>query len=282
MQRLLGIIMLVIGLAGIVLSIAGAIVGRELIADIGQSLDDNLRLTLESLQTVNESLILTKTTVGQIGDALETMEVTADNVAVSLDESRPLLQQTSQVVGGDVADGIESFQAGIPALVEVADTIDTTLITLSRFRIDRQILGIPLRYDLGINYDPEIPFARTIEDIGASMEGLPEELRTLQLYLEVTDENVMEIGGNIATIADDLAAVNESVDELEPLLDEFVTTITEFSDNTRQTRVVMQEQLDTFQLVWTVVMVWLALTQAAPIYLGAELLLKRRVVRVEA
>jgi hypothetical protein len=182
-----------------------------------------------------------------------------------------MLQQISRVLSDDVAGGLETFQGSLPELVEVAATIDETLTTLSSFRIDRTILGIPLRYDLGIDYDPEVPFAESVEELGTSIEGLPAELRVLETYLNVADANVQEISGNVRQIGDDLAGVNQTVDELGPLLDDFIATLTEFGDSTRQTRANLTAQLETFETVWMIVMVWLALTQVAPLYLGYEL-----------
>jgi methyl-accepting chemotaxis protein len=277
MRRLLGIVMLVIGLAGVVLSIAGANAGRRLIGDMGTTLDSNLQLTVQSLETVNSTLVLTKATVRQLSQSLDTMETTASNVGTSLSDTQPMLEQIAEITSSDLAEGLETFEASLPDLIEVADTIDQTLTTLSRFRIDRTILGIPLRYDLGINYDPEVPFSQSVEEIGASIEGLPEQLRELEIYFEVANDNLGAISENMTEIAGDLAVVNDSVDDLEPLLDEFMVTITEFSDSTRQMRVTYRQQLETFQTVWTVVMVWLALTQVAPLYLGYELVTGRRV-----
>lgn len=271
MRRFLGIIMLVIGLAGIVLSITGAIVGRRLIDAIGDNLDANLRLTVQSVDTIGASLLLTRRTVGQIAAGLDTMEDTADNVAASLDETQPLVDQISRVLSDDVAGGLETFQESLPEMVEVATSIDETLTTLSRFRIDRTILGVPLRYDLGVDYDPEVPFAETVEKLGASIEGLPGELRVLEGYLDGANENLGAMSGNVRQIGDDIAAVDESVDELEPLLDDFIATLTEFGDSTRQSRTTLAGQIETFQTVWLIVMVWLALTQVAPLFLGYEL-----------
>jgi X-X-X-Leu-X-X-Gly heptad repeat protein len=276
MRRVLGIIMLIIGLVGIVLSVAGARSGYRLIDEMSANLDSNLQLTIHSLQTVNQSLQLTRTTVQQISDGLGTMETTASHAATSLDETRPMLRQISQITSGDLADGLETLQDGMPDLIEVAATIDETLTTLSRFRIDRTILGIPLRYDLGINYNPEQPFAESVEEIGTSIEGLPEELRSLESYFEDTDGNVATISDDLATIAGDVATIRDGLDGLHPLLDEFSATITEFGDATRQTRTTAQVQLETFRTVWMFVMVWLGLTQIAPLYLGYELVRGRR------
>jgi methyl-accepting chemotaxis protein len=276
MRRFLGIVMLVIGLAGIVLSITGAVVGRRLIGGIGNTLDANLQLTIQSLDTVNESLTLTRQTIRQIGAGLETLKVTGEQAASSLDDTRPMVEQISLVLTDDVAGGLETFQERLPDMVEVATTIDETLTTLSNFRIDRTILGIPLRYDLGINYNPQVPFAQSVEELGASMEGLPEELRVLETHLEVAGANLGEISANARQLSEDLGDINETMDELAPQLDDFTATLTEFADSARQIRADLALQLDTFQTVWVVVMVWLALTQIAPLYLGYELVRRLR------
>jgi len=271
MRKVLGIIMLVIGLAGIVLSISGAVAGRRLIAGIGDTLDANLRLTIQSLDAVNESLTLTRQTIREIGIGLDTLAVTGEQAASSLEDTRPMVEQISQVLSDDVAGSLETFQERLPDMVEVAGAIDETLTTLSRFRIDRTILGIPLRYDLGIDYDPEVPFAQSVEELGASLEGLPEELRVLETHLEVADANLGEISSDARLLAGDLERINESMDDLAPQLEEFNATLTDFADSARQLRATLETQLNTFQTVWVVVMIWLALTQIAPLYLGYEL-----------
>ncbi len=271
MRKLLGIIMLVIGLTGIVLSFTGAVVGRRLIAGIGNTVEANLRLTVQSLDTVNESLTITRQTIREIGTGLETLAVTGERAAGSLDDTRPMVAQISQVLTSDVAGSLETLQRRLPDMVEVADSIDETLTTLSNFRIDRTILGIPLRYDLGINYDPEVPFAQSVEELGASIEGLPEELRVLESHLEVADANLGDISSDARQLSADLERINETMDDLAPQLDEFNATLTEFADSARQLRSTLDDQIKTFQTVWLVVMVWLALTQVAPLYLGYEL-----------
>lgn len=276
MRRIFGVFMLLIGVLGIALSVAGMIVTQRLVDEMASGIDANLTLTLESMDTVRESLLLTQDTVAEINDGLDTVETTADDVAQALENTKPLLQEISDVTSEEVPDSLETVQESIPALLEVATTIDETLYLLSDFRIDQQILGIPLRWDLGVNYDPEIPFATSVEELGGSLEGLPAQLRSLQVYVDVAEENVDTIGADVTEIADSLQAVNENVAELDPLLNEYLVTVTEFSDSLRETRTTLAEQVRMAKRVLTLLLAWIGLIQVVPLYLGWELVTGRR------
>ena len=276
MRKVLGIVMLAIGVSGVILSVIGTIVGRRLVSDVGEGLHANLTLTLDSLTTVNESLILTKSTVSRLSEGLATVEETAENVSVAIDDSRPLLRQASTVTTQRVPESIETFQEGLPALIDVAATVDETLRTLNSFNIDRSILGIPLSFDLGVDYDPEVPFDESVEELGASLEGMPEQLRSLEESMSVTDDNMRTISRNVSEIGHDLSAINAEIADIGPLLDEYISRVTEISDSIRQARLIVRQQLDQMRLVVTVVMVWFGLMQVAPLYLGWELVMGHR------
>ncbi len=272
MRRVLGLLLLAIGISGIFLSIIGILYGIRLVDSLGDGLQANLTLTLESLDTVRETLILTKSTVAQLDTSLSTVEETANNVSVAIEETRPLLLQGSEVVTQDVPESIETFQTSMPALIEVSGAIDSTLRTLSAFGVNRTILGIPLSFDLGVEYDPEVPFDQSITELGESLEGMPEDLRSLEQYINTTNDNLLIISQNIAEIGRNLEGINSSVGEIEPLIDDYILIVTDISDRTRQTRVLLDRQLDTMKLILTIIMIWFGFMQLAPIYLGWEII----------
>jgi chromosome segregation ATPase len=268
--------MLLIGVVGVALSIAGLIVGQQLVDQVAASLETNLDLTLESLDTVHESLRLTQSMVTEVNEGLNTVQLTAENLGQTLEDTRPLLQQISQVASEEVPESLEALQENMPAMLEVAAAVDDTLSTLNNFRIDRTILGIPFQYDLGIDYDPEVPFAESVAQLERSLDGLPEELRALEEDIDVTDENVQIISGNVTEIADNLSNINESVADIDPLLDDYMATVVEISDSLRESRAMLDDQIRTVRVVLTLVLAWMGLTQIAPLYLGLELIQGRR------
>ena len=276
MRKALGWLMLAIGVSGIILSIVGMVAGRRLINAIGESLQANLGTTVDNLDTVRETLILTKSILTDLDSGLETAQETAGNVSTALSETAPLLEDSSQIVTQDVPESIETFQTSLPALIDVASTIDSTLRTLSAFNFNRTILGIPLNLDLGVDYDPDVPFDESVAELGTSLEGLPEQLRGLQQYIDSTNDNLLVVSQDVARLSGNLESLDNSMNEVEPLVENYIAIVTDLSDGARQSRLQLAHQLDQARLVLTLVMVWFGLLQVAPIYLGWEIVSGRR------
>lgn len=275
-KRILGGLMLVSGLVGIGIAVAAAVLLPRLLDNVVAQLDNNLQLTTGSLETVADSLLLAQETLGDVDTTLVTVEDNLDALGQAVKDSGPLLDQITAVTSEDLPQSIETVQASIPDVAQVAAAVDDTLTTLNSFRIDQTILGFDINYDLGVDYDPTQPFDETILDLGESLDGLPASLRSLRVYIGVTRNNLNTISQGMFTMADDVAVLNGRLDEVDPLLTEYLQIITETTDRSRALRTQLNTELATMKrLVW-IGMVWLALSQLAPLYLGWELLTNRR------
>ncbi|MEJ2750843.1 MAG: hypothetical protein P8183_23490, partial [Anaerolineae bacterium] len=275
-RRLLGLVIIIIGLGGIALSVAGMTVAPHLIDTIGDSLESNLILVSESLDTVQETLLLAQSTVTEVTGGLDTVEASAVHLGQTLNQTRPLLDQISTIASDEVPQSLDAIQATMPDLVQVAAAIDDTLTILNRFKIDEQIFGIPIRYDLGIDYNPAVPFDESVSSIGRSFETLPGQLRGLDAYVAVANDNLALISEDVLAISQDLDGVNGRIAELDPLLEDYLRTVVELNDSTRQTRQIILNELTNLKRIVIIALAWVALSQLAPLYLGLELLRGRR------
>lgn len=277
-RRILGFILLLVGLSGLVLSVAGAIVGRQLVDDVAGGIDENLAITAQTLDTVDDTLILTRDTISEVNEGLDTVEISIRNLSRAVSETQPLIEQVAVVTGEDVPQSLEAIQDTIPNLAEVAAAVDETLTALSRLRLEETIpiVNYTIDLNLGVDYEPEMRFDESIIQIGESIEGVPQRLRSLQVYINVANDNLAVIEDDLGQIAADMEDLNQQVDQLDPLLVEYMNTTTELSDNVRLTRNNLRQQQAQIRLIVTVAMVWLGLTQLAPLYLGWELITERR------
>lgn len=275
-RRILGLIILLIGVSGVVIAVGGLRMSHQLLDSVGTQVDSGLQLTSESLDNVSATLLLAKNTVADVNVSMNTIQTTTLDLAQTLEETRPLIEQSTLVATEQVPESIEAVQEAIPALTDVAGTIDSTLATLSRFRIDREILGFQFNYDLGINYDPEVPFDDAVVGIGDSLQGLPESLRALAVYLEVANDNLQTISDDIYLLSEDLQRLNANITELDPILDEYIRLVTELNDTLRGLRQQISEQIEIARNVATIAFIWLGLSQLVPLYFGYELLSGKR------
>lgn len=281
MKRLLGLIIFLVGMGGLALSGFGLVFGRQAANILAANVDSSYQLTADSLDNLINTLVLVKTATGDITTTLETAKTTADGVATAVQETRPLVDQINVITTENVPATLEEVQTAIPNIAQVAAVVDDTLTTLNNFRLDEgytlniPLVGeytIPLQFDLGIDYTPTEPFDQTINDLGASLDGLPEQLRTLETYLNVTSSSLNSISQDVHALADNLTAVNSSLNQLTPLLDEYLRLATQAQTQLSQLRTALNNQINTLQIALTIITVWLALSQLVPLYLGWQLL----------
>lgn len=275
-RRFLGVLILIIGIGGIGIAFFGARLGHQLVERVATNFDQTLKLTSDSLDMVSESLVLAKSSLTDVNAVVTTAGTTADNLAETVSDTRPLLDQISTVASDQVPDSLETVQDAFPSLEQAAGVIDRTLVTLNSFRIDEQIFGLNIQYDLGVDYDPEIPFDQSVRDLGEGLEGIPESLRALDAYIDVTSSNLETVSQDIRTLADDLETVNGRINEFDPIFDDYLVMITDINDSTRQMRAQILSEVESINNGITLAMAWLALTQIAPLYLGWELVTGRR------
>lgn len=270
--RVIGVILLLVGIVGIGIAVAGVMFGFQAVDALGEALGETLTLTSDSLATVKDTLLLTKESVAQTGQAIGTVAETTDSVSQLLADTQPLLDDVSQVATENVPDSLEAVQGAVPNLVSVAGAVDSALETLSRFQFERTILGVSIGFDLGVDYDPEAPYDESVALIGESLEGVPENLRGLQVHLDTANDNLSTISDNMQALTENLSGIEGSVEEVGPLLDEYVSLVARIDDSIDETRANLDSQLQTMKTGIIVLFVWFGVNQLVPLYLGGDLL----------
>lgn len=265
--------MLLIALTGLAVSAFGIVTSRQLFDDIGFRLNHTLNLAADSLDTVSETLLLTQTTVNQVEDSLDTVGDTALTLSETISKTQPLMNQITIVATQDVPDSLESVQTSIPDIAEAAGAIDDTLRLLDSFEVDREIFGIPIRFDLGVDYKPEDELDDTVNQLGESLDGVPESLRGLEVNMSAVSQNLDNIGNNVLTISEDLVRINQSIGDVQPLIDDFISLVEETDLLIREAQNSIAQLVDAVTLIATALFVWMGLNQIVPLYLAWTLLI---------
>ena len=277
MKRIIGFIMLLTGIAGLGLAVAGIVFGRQAIDQIGVGLNNALVLTLDSLTTVHDTFALTKTAVDQASASIGTVEQATVGLSQTIGDTQPLVTQLSVVTSSEVPNSVEAIQVSLNSSAELARQVDTTLRNLSDFQLAQSIplpLGqsIDLNFDLGINYDPQTALDESLVGIADSLDGVSTELRNLEPIFDVNATNLGMMSDNVQLIADDIAAINEVVADINPLLDQYVDTVVQIEDSIKQVQTNLASYLQMAKNVLTALMIWLAILHLAPLFMGWELI----------
>lgn len=275
LRRILGIVLIILAVSGVWLVFTAGQSAKQTTGSLGEGLKTNIDLVLESLDAISDSLLHTQDVLADVEAALVRAEETAVAVSTSLEGIDPILIELQTITTQDLPDSLEAIQQAVPDAVQAADAIDATLTTLNRFEIDTTILGFPIRYDLGINYNPTVPFSASVQEIGVSLEGIPERLRSLEDAFADTQSNTELIGADMSNLGGDLAAINEQIAEFSPLIDDLNGVVIEAGDNLRLVQGQIDDQVASVQNTLTIGMIWLIFSQMVPLYLGYELILGR-------
>ena len=260
-RRLLGLIILLVSLILVGLLLGGAFFVGQAVDSVADGLDNVLALTADTLDTVAATLEQTKVTIAEANNALDTATEATINLNRTMSDMQPLMESTTKVVAEDIPSNIESIQAAIPSIVQVAAVVDNTLTRLSNFGI-KQTIPIPfnpieLEFDLGIDYDPDVPFDDSITALGDSLEGMPEELQSLKGDLETLSADLELLTGNIGTAAGDIESINNEVALFIPILDDYLQIVEDIDDGLGQARADIFAQLETVKTALIVLLVFL-------------------------
>lgn len=277
-RRIVGVIFIVIAVIGVVIAYQGLQATNRFMDNLATGMNSALQLTNDTLTNVENTLVVSKQTLTDLGATLSTMETTASDMATAVQDAEPLIDEVNAVIATDVPNSLETLQNSLPTLVEVATVIDDTLTTLSGFEIDQTIpiVNYRIQYDLGVDYDPEVPFDQAVTELGGSLEGLPETLRGLNTELQTTKSSMDMMGGNMDQLATDMATLNSSIAEVQPVLDEYIRIVVDVNDRMRVAREQIDDQTAQVKQIFSFIFLWMALFQLVPLYLGLEMVAGER------
>lgn len=222
----------------------------------------------ENLDTTAEAITSIKGTVVEVNDSVSTLATTAGSLAESVGTTEPLFNQIKQVATEDVPGSLETVQETIPNIVSVAGTIDDTLTALSGFGFNQRFFGRDIEIDLGIDYDPTQRFDTSMQELGDSLDGLPESLRGLSTDLDTTYNSLEVVGTNIDTLSADLTEINAQVDTIPPLLDNYLETVNNIDEQLTAAKTNLAGQVEMGKNVLMIAAIVLAVLQLTPFAVG--------------
>jgi hypothetical protein len=274
---IIGILLLLIGSTGIGLSVVGIVIGRRAIEEMGANLANTLAITITGLSTVEGTLQLTKNTLNDFSQGLDTTQQIMVHASQSVSQTVPLVDQANQVVNL-APDTLSSVQRTISNIAAVTKAIDTTLIKLSKFKLNQNIMGFPLVFDLGIAYNsPDPQIDQSLTQVESNLGNLSKNLSHLDGDLKANSQNLSLISQDLQATAQNLGRVKGDMAKFSPMLDNYILIVSQLKDNLSQAQADLSRQLEMVKLVLTVVMIWVGLISLTPLYLSWTLLIERQI-----
>lgn len=277
-KRLLGLIIIVVSLIAVAISVAGTLFAQNVVDGLSVGFGEVSTLAFDSFEAATDSLNLVKSTVEEVNGSLVTVEKSAVDVAKTLDDTQPLIVQVTDIVSESVPESLEALEQASPNLIQIAGSVDNTLRLLDDFQIKQTIpiINYDIDFDLGVvDYNPVQPFDESVAAITSSFDGVPEQMRSLATDLELANDNISVISGDIVAISADIQDINTQVAQVPDQIDEFIVILSELESDINTVEANFTSQLENIKLGITVFMVWIGLLQLAPLVVGWNLLTGR-------
>lgn len=150
-------------------------------------------------------------TLEQVRSGLDTLQSITQRVADSSGDAAAVLDEVAALSTGQIPDTLSSLEQALPALIDTAAVIDSTMRTLSV---------------LGVDYQPQVPLDEAFTDVQQQLDGLPEsisaqgeDLQALAEEMRTTGEQTDVLSGHIEEIERSLARTQTSLDEYAAAVD---------------------------------------------------------------
>lgn len=276
-RRIIGFLIIIVGIVGLIISSAIAYFGGQAVDAVGVALNSTVDLLDDTVNTTTATLRNVQATLGETSATLRTVSSGTGNMATTLFDTQPLLEQATTMTTSTLPDSLDAINAAFPSLASVAGTIDSTLARLSDLQINETIslpLGqsFPLRLDLGIEYEPAEPFDSAVLGIGDSLIPVPDQLRELEGSLNTAAANLGNIGNDIDALANNITGINQTVEQYIPLLDQYIALLGQITTSLTAARDQINANLNLIKWVVIGLALWFALYQIVPIYFGYRML----------
>ncbi|MBW3657451.1 MAG: hypothetical protein KY457_02360 [Actinobacteria bacterium] len=216
-RRLVGRVLVAVGLLGAVTSVLGAAVGFRFLHELDGALDDSLGVTADAVDALRTTVELGADTVDAVTRTVGETETTTRELSVALRDAEQALAGVASLSDDGIAGSLDAVEGSLPALIDVASAIDTTLSRLA---------ALPF----GPAYDPDERFDDSLRAIEREFDGLPEQLRAQADLIRDAGDGLGRVRRGTTRVADDLRALHATLASASTLVDRYAATAEEAAD----------------------------------------------------
>lgn len=257
-NRRAGRLMVAVAVVGLVVSVTGTFVAWRLVGEINSSTRDTLGVTIETIDSVENSIDLADQVLGASADTIETGAATLDAVAESFDSATGVVGEVDDLtttVGPALADAATTLRR----LEGVGATIDDLLGGLS---------SIPF----GPDYRPEQGLGDTLGDLAADIEDLPAEFLQTSEDLQDFEASLVDLEREVTRLSADIGDVSARLEGSDAIIDGYRSNVSDARAVALSTRDDLDGDVALMRLLLVIGGINLAIAQIVPYWIGRTLI----------
>lgn len=194
--------------------LVGAAVAWMLVGTAADAVTESTDVTRRALTTVQETTEVVDAVFDDVAGSLRDVQTTLADTSLTLTSASAVTRNLTGVVTEEIPASIDSIRAALPALIDTASVIDSTM------------RGLAL---VGVDYDPSVPLDQSVADIDARLAAIPDLLRTQQETLSSVTGDLGRFSSSMIGLSDDVGSIRVRLAEASSALDGYTTIVADSS-----------------------------------------------------
>ncbi len=250
--------MILIAVVGMIAAALGVTVAWRLLSGLNDATTDTLAVTIDALDSIEDTIDVADGTVAATSDALEELEVTLSTLSVSLDTGTDVIADTGTLTG-NAAPALADATVTLRQMESIGSQIDGFLAAVA---------NIPFTPD----FDQEAGLGATFGRLADDIDPLDEDLAATARSLETFEGSLDDLRSDLDELVITIGRVNDELADGKDLLGQYRTNVSEAQAVARESQADLTS--DQSALRWLVLLAGLAfaMSQVVPLWIGLNLL----------
>jgi peptidoglycan hydrolase CwlO-like protein len=259
--KLIGILLVIAAVIGLVICIAGIVGAWQVRGVVSVNLGQTLDLLDSTLGATGDALVVADQSLGTAQQSVDALATTIQTTGKSISDTVPLIDSLTKLTTQDLPDTVIATQKALDGAKTSAQMIDTTLALITAIPL------LPLE-----PYTPDVPLSKALGDVSASMDPLSQSFASMETSLNLTHDNLASISGQIDAIANNVTQIKTSLATAGDVIGQYKDVIDLLQKQIGVAKASLPQVMNIMAWLFTVVLVWLGLTQVGLLMQGFEML----------
>lgn len=208
------------GILTIAMSLVALVIALVLVESLFTDLSASVRVSQSAVSAISETVQVMDDSVSQVDESLDAASASLVSVATAAEIATDGLSDVALFLEEDLPADIDAILTSMPAAIQTAAAIDTTLGALSFF---------------GVDYNPDEPFDQSLLRVQGALAGMPDELRAQSQTIRALIPAVSELGVQTGRLAAAIDEIEADLDEIQTLVGSYRVTVEEAQTSIEET-----------------------------------------------
>jgi hypothetical protein len=273
MRRILGILVMIAGVLGLVLSLAGLVTVWAVKPTLSGFLGSTFTTLNENITSSQQVIQITGQALGATVDSVDTLSSMLGTTATSVEDTKPLIAQLNSIFDETLPSAISSATDSLDAAQQAAIVLDSTIKSLENFRT--LISSVPM---LGAlvdqpvqSYNPQTPMADSFGELATNLADLPESFTEMSTDLQTAGDNLTIIQSNLSSMSESVGRISSSLSDYQNMVAQSQSSMEKLKTTLTSIQSSFTTILNWVTIVLTLFFLWLLAAQVVILSQGLEL-----------